>query len=154
LEARSYQPGRQLEPGKDSGPNGRSVRLVKKDRNRPREGAADPEDISATMDRKFKLGDPVNIIRSQRSAVVDDIDTSFGVTVYGVRFDDQPASHQWFAAHELLPRARDKLLSRWVLVIAGIVDYGLGVAARRGDRLRKSIHRARRLEGGVGRRSL
>jgi hypothetical protein len=79
----------------------------------------------ATMDRKFKLGDSVNIIGSERSAVVDDIDTGFGVAVYGVRFDDQLASHQWFAAHELVPRARDKLVSRWMLVIAGIVDYGL-----------------------------
>ena len=106
------------------------------------------------MDRKFKLGDPINIIGSGRRAVVYDIDTGFGVAVYGVRFDDQPASHQWFAAHELVPRARDELVSRWVLVIARIVDYGLGVAARSVDRRRKSIHRARRLEGGVGRRSL
>jgi len=110
--------------------------LVEKNRKRPREGAADPQDISATMDRKFKLGDPVNIIRSERSAVVDGIDTGFGIAVYSVRFDDQPASHQWFAAHELVPRARDKRVSRWVLVIAGIVDYGLGVAARSVDRLR------------------
>jgi hypothetical protein len=106
------------------------------------------------MDRKFKLGDPINIIGSGRRAVVYDIDTGFGVAVYGVRFDDQPASHQWFAAHELVPRARDQQVSRWVLVIARIVDYGLGVAARSVDRRRKSIHRARRLEGGVGRRSL
>jgi hypothetical protein len=90
------------------------------------------------MDRKFKLGDRVNIIGSERSAVVDDIDTGFGVAVYGARFDDQPASHQWFAPHELVPRARDKLVSRWVLVIAGIVDYGLGVAARSVDRRRKT----------------
>jgi hypothetical protein len=74
------------------------------------------------MDRKFKLGDSVNIIGSERSAIVDHIDTGFGVAVYGVRFSDQPASHQWFAAHELVPRARDKLISRWVLAIAGIVD--------------------------------
>ena len=77
------------------------------------------------MDRKFKLGDPVDIIGSERSAIVDDIDTGFGIAVYGVRFDDQPASHQWFAAHELVPRARDKRVSRWVHVIAGIVDYEL-----------------------------
>ncbi len=144
-------PGRQLEPTKDSGTNGR---LVEKNRKRPREGAADPQDISATMDRKFKLGDPVNIIGSDRSAVVDDIDTGFGVAVYSVRFDDQPASHQWFAAHELVPRARDKLVSRSALVFAGMVDYGLGVVAQSVDRLGKGIHRARKLEGGVGRRSL
>jgi hypothetical protein len=93
------------------------------------------------MDRKFKLGDPVNIIGSERSAVVDDIDTGFDVAVYGVRFDDQPASHQWFAAHELVPRARDKLFSRWVLVIAGTVDYWLSVAARSINRWRKTIDR-------------
>jgi hypothetical protein len=105
------------------------------------------------MDRKFKLGDSVNILGSERSAVVDDIDTGFGVAVYSVRFDDQPASRQWFAPHELVPRARDKLMSRWVLGIARIVDYGLGVAGGSVDRQRKSIHRAHRLEGGVGRRS-
>jgi hypothetical protein len=144
-------PGQRLEPTKESGTNGR---LVEKNRNGPTEGVADPQDISVRMDRKFKLGDPVNIIRSERGAVVNGIDTGFGVAVYSVRFDDQPASHQWFAAHELVPRARNKLVSRWVLVIAGIVDYGLGVAARSVDRLRKSSHRARRLEGGVGRRFL
>ena len=105
------------------------------------------------MDRKFKLGDSVNIIGSERSAVVDDIDTGFGIAVYSVRFDDQPASRQWFAPHELVPRAREKLISRWVLGIARIVDHGLGVASRSVDRRRKSIHRTQRLEGGVGRRS-
>ena len=86
--------------------------MVDWNRNGPTEGAADPQDIGARMDRKFKLGDPVSIIRSERSAVVDGIDTGFGVAVYSVRFDDQPASHQWFAAHELLPRAREKLVAR------------------------------------------
>ena len=91
------------------------------------------------MDRKFKLGDPINIVGSERSGVIDDIDRGFGIAVYGVRFDDQPASHQWFAAHELAPRARDKLVYRWARFIAGIVNYDLGVAARSVDRLRKSI---------------
>jgi hypothetical protein len=91
------------------------------------------------MDRKFKLGDPVNIIGSERSAVVDDIDTGFGIAVYGAQFDDQPASYQWFAGNELVPRARDKLVSRWVHAIAGIVDYELAIAARSVDRLRKGI---------------
>jgi hypothetical protein len=127
--------------------------LVRKNSNRLREGAADPQDRSVTMDRKFKLGDSVNIIGSERSAVVDTMDTGFGIAVYGVRFDDQPASLRWFAPHELVPRARPKLISRWVLVIARIVDYGLGVAARSVDRRRNSIHRPERLEGGVGRRS-
>ena len=105
------------------------------------------------MDRKFKLGDSVNIIGSERSAVVDAMDTGFGIAVYGVRFDDQPASLQWFGPDELVPRARDKLISRWVLALARIVDYGLGVAVRSVDRRRESIHRPQRLEGGVGRRS-
>jgi hypothetical protein len=96
------------------------------------------------MDRKFKLGDPVKIIGSERSAVVGHIDTSFGIAVYGVRFDDQPASLQWFAAHELVPRASERLVSRWMLAIARIVGYGLGVAARSVGHRRKSIDRAPR----------
>jgi len=122
-EARSISQDERLEPKKDSGTNGRP--FGSRRTGTGREGAADQQDISATMDRKFKLGDPVNIIGSERSAIVDDIDTGFGIAVYGVRFDDQPASHQWFAAHELVPRARDKRVSRWVHVIAGIVDYEL-----------------------------
>ena len=72
------------------------------------------------MDKKFELGDPVNIVGSERTAVVDDIDTGFGVAVYAVRFDDQPVSRQWFAPHELAPRTQDKQVSCWALVIAGI----------------------------------
>jgi len=53
------------------------------------------------MDRTFKLGDSVHVIKSERSGVIDAIDTGFGVAVFYVQYDDRSESCEWFAGHEL-----------------------------------------------------
>ena len=58
------------------------------------------------MDRRFKLGDSVHVIKSGRSIVVDVIDSSFGVAVFSVRYDDCPEPCQWFAPPPSLSRTR------------------------------------------------
>ena len=71
------------------------------------------------MHRKFRLGDPVHIIQSERSGVVDRIDTSFGIAVFRVRHDDRPETAEWFAPHELERRAPQRIALPWALMVAG-----------------------------------
>jgi hypothetical protein len=96
------------------------------------------------MDRKFRLGDPVHIIQSERSGVVDRIDTSFGVAVFRVRHDDRPETAEWFAPHELERRAPERIALPWPLIVAGAGCRALAAGAIR------TVYRA--LSGSILRR--
>jgi hypothetical protein len=99
------------------------------------------------MDRKLRLGDPVHIIPSERSGVVDRIDTSFGVAVFRVRHDGRSETAEWFAPHELERRAPEPIALPRALMVAGAGCRALAARAIR------SVHRA--LSGSIptGRRA-
>ena len=83
------------------------------------------------MDRKFRLGERVLIIQSERSGVVDRVDSSFGVAVFCVRHDDRQEPAEWFAPHELERRAPQRIALPWALMVAGNGCWALAAEAIR-----------------------
>ena len=71
------------------------------------------------MDRRFKLGDSVRVIKSERSGVIDAIDTSFGVAVFYVQYDDRSEPCEWYAAHELEQQTLRSTPNDWLRTYVG-----------------------------------